>query len=151
MNIGVIGGSICSKRVYRIAQRLGELIAEERWILICGGHFGVMEAVCKGAKSKGGTTVGILPSYDGKDANHYVDIKIPTGLGYGRNIIVVRASDVLIAINGRYGTLSEIAFALSEEKVVLGIESWGIKGVIKVSTPLSAVRYIKRNFVKNES
>jgi uncharacterized protein (TIGR00725 family) len=146
MNIAVIGGSTCSKKNYQIAKKLGELIAQEGWILICGGRTGVMEAVCKGAKSQGGTTVGILPSIDAKDANPYVDIKIPTGLGYARNVLVVRAADIVIAIDGHHGTLSEIAFAFNEEKKVLGINTWNIKGVIKVKTAQEAIRRIKRYF-----
>ncbi|MDP2924420.1 MAG: TIGR00725 family protein [Candidatus Omnitrophota bacterium] len=146
MNIAVVGGHKCSRKHYKIAQKLGELIAQEGWTLICGGRTGVMEAVCKGAKSKGGLTVGILPSYDAKDVNPYVDIKIPTGLGYARNVFVVRAADIVIAISGHYGTLSEIAFAFNEGKKVLGIDTWNIKGVIKVKKAEDAIRYIKKYF-----
>jgi len=144
MNIAVIGGSTCSKKNYQIAQQLGELIAEEGWTLICGGRSGVMEAACYGAKSKGGTTVGILPSFNGKDANPYVDIKIPTGLGYARNILVVRAADAVVAIAGHYGTLSEIAFSFNEEKPIIGINTWKIKGIIKVNSAKAAVARIKK-------
>jgi hypothetical protein len=148
MNISVIGGSICSKKDYKIAQELGSLIAKEGWTLICGGRTGIMEAACKGAKSAGGVTVAILPSTDGKDANAFVDIKIPTGLGYARNVLVVRASDIIIAISGKYGTLSEIAFAFNEDRYVIGINTWKIKGVIQVKTPQEAVSYIKKHFIK---
>jgi hypothetical protein len=144
MNIAVIGGHTCSKRIYKIAKDTGFLIAKEGWILICGGHGGVMEAACLGAKEAGGLTVGILPSFDGKDANPYVDIKIPTGLGYARNILVVRSAQFVIAIDGKYGTLSELSFALNEEKPVLGVETWDIKGVIKVRTPQEAIEKIKK-------
>jgi len=102
-----------------------------------------MEAACKGAKEKGGLTVGILPSYEGKEANAYLDVKIPTGLGYARNILVVRASDFLVAVDGKHGTLSEIAFALNEGKPVLGINTWDIKGIVRVRTPKEALRKIK--------
>lgn len=146
MNIAVVGGYKCSKRHYKIAQELGELIAEEGWVLISGGRGGVMEAACRGAKNKGGLTVGILPSYDGGDANRYLDVKLPTGLGYARNVLVVRAANVIIAVDGHYGTLSEIAFAFNEEKPVLGIETWPIKGIIKVRTPKEAITYIKKHF-----
>ena len=150
MNIAVVGGYKCSKKHYKVAQELGQLIAQEGWILICGGRTGVIEAACRGAKSKSGLTVGILPSYDGKDANSYLDVKIPTGFGYARNVLVVRAVDVVVAINGKYGTLSEIAFAFNEEKPVLGIETWNIKGVIKVKNPKEAMRYIKKRFLKKK-
>lgn len=103
-----------------------------------------MEAACLGAKEAGGLTVGILPSFDGDDANPYVDIKIPTGLGYARNILVVRSSRFVIAIDGKYGTLSEISFALNEARPVLGIETWNIKGVRKVKNPQEAIEKIKR-------
>jgi len=144
MNVGVIGGSVCNKKIYKIAFELGRLIAKEKWVLICGGGGGVMEAVCKGAKSEGGLTVGILPSIDGREANKYLDVKLPTGLGYVRNTLIVRASDILIAVDGRYGTLSEIAFALNEGKLVLGIETWDIKGIKKVKTPQEAINFIKK-------
>ncbi|MCK9614008.1 MAG: TIGR00725 family protein [Candidatus Omnitrophica bacterium] len=143
MNISVIGGSTCSKKDYKIAKELGSLIAKEGWTLICGGRSGIMEAACRGAKEAGGTTVAILPSADGKDANRYVDVKIPTGLGYARNVLVVRASKIIIAVSGKYGTLSEIAFAFNEGRTVLGINTWGIKGVVKVKNAETAIQYIK--------
>lgn|GEM_PF-1974957 len=87
-------------------------------------------------------------SSEAKDANQYVDVKIPTGLGYARNILVVRASDAIVAINGENGTLSEIAFGLDEEKIIVGIETWQIKGVKKVNSAQEAVNYIKKK-VKN--
>jgi len=88
--------------------------------------FGVMEAASKGAKKAGGTTVGILPHY-GSEANSFVDIRIPTGLGQARNVIVVSSSNVIIAVGGGFGTLSEIAFALKMgKKKVLGFRTWKI-------------------------
>ncbi|MFO8053216.1 MAG: TIGR00725 family protein [Candidatus Omnitrophota bacterium] len=147
MNIVVIGGSSCSEKYYKIAETLGELIAKEGWVLICGGGPGVMEASCKGAKKQKGLTVGILPSYDGSEANSYLDVKIPTGLGFVRNTLVVRAANYLIAIDGKYGTLSEIGFALSEGKTVVGIDTWDIEGVIKTKTAKDAIKEIK-HYVK---
>ena len=146
MNVAVIGGHKCSKKVYKIAQRLGSLIAQEGWILICGGGKGVMEAASKGAKEKGGITVGILPTFDESVANSYLDVKIPTGLGYARNFLIVRAADCLIAVDGKYGTLSEIAFALNEGKKVYGIDTWDIKGIVKVKNPQEAIKRIKKDF-----
>ena len=144
MNIGVIGGYKCSKKDYQLAYNLGRLIAKEGWVVVCGGGLGVMEAVCKGAKEEGGLTCGILPSYTGEEANPYLDIKLPTGLGYARNILIIRASDVLIAVDGKYGTLSEIAFALNEGKPVLGINTWPIRGIKKVKSPQQAIEKIKK-------
>ncbi|MCM8786919.1 MAG: TIGR00725 family protein [Candidatus Omnitrophica bacterium] len=151
MNIAVIGGHRCSKKHYEIAKKLGSLIAKEGWILICGGREGIMEAVCLGAKKAGGVSVGILPSFDGSDANKYLDIKIPTGLGYARNILVVRAADVVVAIDGNYGTLSEIAFALNEGKPILGIDTFKIKGIKQLKSPESIIKYIKKIYAKQST
>ncbi|MFA6281294.1 MAG: TIGR00725 family protein [Candidatus Omnitrophota bacterium] len=148
MNISVIGGSICSKQDYKIAQEVGRLIAQQGWTLICGGRTGVMEAACRGAKVAGGITVGILPSVSGKEANKYLDVNIPTGLGYARNVLVVRASKIIIAISGKYGTLSEIAFAFNEDRHVIGINTWKIKGVIQVKNARDAIKYIKKNLLR---
>jgi len=148
MNVGVIGGYRCSKKESRIAFELGKAIASEGWVLICGGGKGVMESACKGAKEKGGVTVGILPGFDSKEANLHLSVRIPTGLGYARNILVVRASDFLVAVDGKKGTLSEIAFALNENKAVLGIDTWNITGVKKIKGPLEAVKIIKRLAMK---
>ena len=144
MNIGVIGGYKCSRKAYKAAYELGRLIALEGWTLVCGGGSGVMEAACRGVREEGGVSVGILPSFDETRANRFVSVKIPTGLGYARNILVVRASRFLVAIDGKYGTLSEIAFALNEGKKVLGISTWGIKGVVKVKSPQKAIAWIKK-------
>lgn len=146
MNVAVIGGYKCSKKAYKIAEKLGFLIAQEGWILICGGGGGVMEAASKGARAGGGLVVGILPSFEGEEANPYLDVKIPTGLGYARNFLIVRAADCLVAVDGKYGTLSEIAFALNEGKRVYGIDTWDIKGIIKVKTPQEAIKRIKKDF-----
>jgi len=145
MNVTVIGGSKCSEESWAIAYRLGKLIACEGWVLICGGQGGVMEAVCQGVKEEGGLAVGILPDSDTTEANSYLNVKIPTGLGYARNILVVRAADSIIAVDGEYGTLSEIAFALNEGKTVYGINTWGIKGVIEIKSPEEAIEKIKKN------
>ena len=144
MNISVVGGHKKTKRAYKVAEELGRLVAQEGWVLICGGGSGVMEAACKGAKEKNGLTVGILPSADGIEANPYLDVKITTGLGYVRNFLVVRSADVVVAVDGEYGTLSEIAFALCEGKKVIGLDTWGIKGIIKAKTPSEAIGKIKK-------
>jgi len=145
VNISIIGGHKASPKHKKIAYELGRLIASQGWVLVSGGREGIMEAACRGAKSVGGLTIGILPTLDGRDANRYVDIKIPTGLGYARNILVVRASRFVVAICGEYGTLSEIAFAFNDPgRVVIGIDTWDIPGVIKVKTAQAAVRRIKQ-------
>jgi uncharacterized protein (TIGR00725 family) len=128
--IAVIGGRKEGKALMKEAENTGKLIAERGAILICGGLNGIMEAASKGARSTGGLTVGILPQDHKKEANRYVDVAVATGLGIGRNVIIARTADALIAIGGEYGTLSEIAFALQLGKPVIGIRSWDIKGVI---------------------
>jgi hypothetical protein len=121
VKIGIIGAGTCSNEVYQTAEKLGRLIAERGDTLICGGLGGVMEAAAKGAKSKDGTTIGILPGLSAEDANPFIDIPIVTGLSHARNVIIVRSSDILIAVAGKYGTLSEIAIALKLGKPVIGI------------------------------
>ena len=148
-HIAVIGGHRCSKKIYAIAYETGRLIARQGWILICGGGPGVMEAACRGAKAEGGTTVGILPSYDGKEANEYLDVSLTTGLGYARNVLVVRSADAIVAIGGSYGTLSEIAFAFNDPKQIIGIETWQVDGLKQVKTPQEVLKYLKNKIGKN--
>ena len=121
--VGVIGSGRCSREIYQLAERVGQGIARRGAILICGGLGGVMEGACKGAKAVGGTTVGILPGARPDDANPYVDIPIVTGLSLARNVLVVRSSQALIAIEGGYGTLSEIAFSLQLGVPVIGLKT----------------------------
>ena len=121
--IGVIGANQPSNVTYRLAQEVGRKIAERGGVVVCGGLGGVMEAACKGAKEAGGLTIGILPGEEAKTANPYVDIPIVTGIGYARNIILVRTAESIIAMDGSYGTLSEIAHALQMGKPVIGIRS----------------------------
>ncbi len=110
----------------RLAHDVGRLLAEAGAVVVCGGLGGVMEAACRGAKEAGGLTVGILPGYDRRAANRWVDVAIATGLGEARNTLVVRASDAVIAIGGEYGTLSEIAFALKLGRPVVGLSTWSL-------------------------
>ncbi len=143
LKIGVIGAGECSKEVYKTAEDLGKMIAQRGDMLICGGLGGVMEAAAKGAKSIGGTTVGILPGFRAEDANPFIDIPIVTGLSHARNFILVRSSDVLIAVAGEYGTLSEIAIALKLMKPVIGIGSWDIsKDIFQARSPEEALKKI---------
>jgi uncharacterized protein (TIGR00725 family) len=138
--IGVIGGSQCTREEYELAREVGGLLAKAGAAVICGGGGGIMEAVCKGAWEEHGITIGILPSDDISEANKFVKIPVATGMGIGRNIIIVRTAQSLIAINGRYGTLSEISFALQLEKPVIAIKPWiELPGVIIVKTPQEAV------------
>jgi uncharacterized protein (TIGR00725 family) len=130
IRIGVIGAGICSEEISKLAEEVGEGIAEAGAVLVCGGMGGVMEAASRGAKNKGGTTIGILPGIDKHDANSYIDFPIVTGLGEGRNVLVVRNSDALIALPGQFGTLSEIAFALKLGKPIIGLSTWDVSDQI---------------------
>jgi uncharacterized protein (TIGR00725 family) len=122
--ISVIGASKCNAKEARLAEEVGRELAKRGAVVICGGLTGVMEAVCRGARSEGGLTVGILPGNSRNDANPYVDIPILTGMGYTRNPVVVRTGQAVIAIGGKYGTLSEIAYALQEKIPVIGLGTW---------------------------
>ena len=138
--IAVIGGSECSERIARLAEEVGRLIAQRGARLVCGGLGGVMEAAARGAKSGGGETIGILPGKDPRQANRYIDIPITTGLGYVRNVLVVRAADAVVAIDGKSGTLSEVAFAMIEKKPLVSLESWDVDPSIrKASNPYETV------------
>lgn len=124
MFISLIGGSRCTPQQARLAEEVGAEIARRGAKLVCGGLTGVMEASCKGARSAGGTTIGILPGNRREDANSYVDIPIVTAIGEARNVIVVCSGQAVIAIDGEYGTLSEIAHALRNNIPVIGLDTW---------------------------
>ncbi|MGB5924943.1 MAG: TIGR00725 family protein [Dehalococcoidia bacterium] len=146
MIIAVIGNSSCSPKETKLAESVGELLAQRGATIVCGGLGGVMEAVCRGAKSKGGVTVGILPGHDSSMANPCVDIPVVTGIGEARNVAVVKSAQAVIAIGGSYGTLSEIAYALKSNIPVIGLNTWSLSrngreddSIIRVQTPAEAV------------
>ncbi len=138
--IGVIGGSSPPPEALDKAYQVGKLIAESGAVLVCGGLGGVMEAASRGAREAGGLVIGILPGQDLNSANPYVDIPIATAIGYLRNALVVLNSHALVAVDGSYGTLSEISYALIYGKKVFGIDTWNIPGVIPTSGPEEAVK-----------
>lgn len=141
--IGVIGGSACDDSEAEIAERVGELIAERGAALVCGGLAGVMEAAAKGARQKGGLTIGVLPGVEASDANEYITLPIVTGMGHARNIVIVQTASALVAIAGGAGTLSEIAIAIKTGKKVVSIgKRYGVAGVIEASTPEEAIDLI---------
>ncbi len=123
LNIGVIGGSTAEKKYLEIAEKIGRLLASRNVVVICGGKNGVMESVSRGVHDAGGIVVGILPGLSTSEGNAYLTVAIPTGIGYARNFLIVRASDALIAIDGSTGTLSEASFALTEGKSVVSINT----------------------------
>ncbi len=129
--IGVVGAAACPPELYQVAYEVGCLIAQRGAVLVCGGLGGVMEGASKGAFENGGLTVGILPGGDPSSANPYVKIPIPTGLGHARNILVVQTSQLVIAVDGKMGTLSEIAIALKLGIPVIGYNTWDIDPKIR--------------------
>ena len=145
IHIGVIGAGECSTEIYSIAYEVGCLVGQNEWVLVCGGLGGVMEGAAKGCFENGGITVGILPSTEKRSANPFVTLAIPTGMGEARNVLVVRASDVVVAIAGGYGTLSEIGLALKIGKPVIGLKTWpGIDGIDYVETPDQAINMVAK-------
>jgi len=144
--IPVIGGSEPSAEETRLAESVGRELANQGAILVCGGLGGVMEAACKGAYSAGGITIGILPGDSRHAANPYVQIPIVTGIGYARNITVVKSAQAVIAIGGSYGTLSEISHALQSGIPVIGLNTWSLSrnsqldnSIILAQSPTEAV------------
>jgi uncharacterized protein (TIGR00725 family) len=122
--IAVFGPGHPTREEYNLAAEVGRLLAERGCTVVCGGLFGVMEAVCMGAKEAGGRTVGLLRTYNRHAANPYVDYAIPTGLGDARNVLVATAGEAAIAVGGKLGTLSEIALALKHGVPVVGLRTW---------------------------
>lgn len=137
--IAVIGGRRARKDLLREAEAVGRLVAERGAVLLSGGLGGVMEAASRGARKAGGLTLGVLPHDHRRNANRYIDIPIATGLGIGRNVIIARSADAVIAVGGEYGTLSEIAFSLQMGKPVVGIKTWTIDGVLEAKDAHEAV------------
>jgi uncharacterized protein (TIGR00725 family) len=122
--IAVIGENDPSPGLGRLAEEVGGEIAAAGAVLVCGGLGGVMEAACRGAQRRGGVTIGLLPGTRAEDANPYVTYPIPTGLGHARNLLVARSARAIIAVGGKFGTLSEIAFAKIEGIPVIGLATW---------------------------
>lgn len=144
--VGVVGPGSADAETTAIAEELGAELGRRSAVVVCGGLGGTMEAVCRGAKSTGGLTLGLLPGLDRSVANSHVDVAIPTGLGELRNGLIVRAADVLIAVRGEFGTLSEVSFALKTGVPVVGIDTWELhkggrasEAIVRVGTPAEAV------------
>ena len=147
MMISVIGGgNNPPAEAMDMAEEVGRELARRGVVVVCGGLNGVMEAVCRGAKTQDGVTIGILPGNNAADANPWVDYPIVTGMRYARNVAVVKSGEAIIAVDGSYGTLSEIAHALSNGIPVIGLKTWSLahdgkadEGIIPASTPVEAV------------
>ncbi|MGD2295231.1 MAG: TIGR00725 family protein [Candidatus Aminicenantes bacterium] len=144
IRVGVIGGADPAEEWLQTAFEIGRLIAERGAVLVCGGLSGVMEAAAKGAKQAGGLTLGILPGNSPNDANPYIDISVATGMGYTRNSLVAMNADILIAVNGQYGTLTEVAYGFIYEKKIIGLGTWNIKGIQTAASAEEAVNLALR-------
>jgi uncharacterized protein (TIGR00725 family) len=140
IRVAVIGGSRPGRQALEAAFEVGRLVARSGAVLVCGGLGGVMEAASRGAREEGGLVLGILPGTSPADANPWVDVAVATGLGYTRNALVIMNADAVVAIDGEYGTLSEIAYGKIHGKKVVGLGSWEVKGVEAATTPAEAVR-----------
>ena len=143
----MVGSGRPDARTDAAAEVVGRDLAAGGAVVVCGGLGGVMEAACRGAKEAGGTTVGLLPGSDRADANPFVDVAVPTGLGEARNALVARAADALVAVGGEFGTLSEIALALKLGTPVVGLDTWElgkggepVEAIARAETPGEAAR-----------
>ena len=137
--VAVVGASQATEADLRDAETVGRLLGERGAYVVCGGRGGVMAAVSKGCAEAGGTVIGMLPGDDRSDANQWVSVAVPTGIGELRNGLIVRTADVMIAVGGAYGTLSEVALGLQRGLHVFGLHSWEISGITAVGSPEEAV------------
>jgi uncharacterized protein (TIGR00725 family) len=138
-HISVVGASQATFEELQVAEEVGRRLAQAGAIVVTGGHGGVMAGASRGAAEAGGLVVGILPGLDRDAANEWVQVGIPTGLGDLRNGLVVRCADAVIAVGGAYGTLSEVALALSAGVAVFGLGTWEIDGIESADSPADAV------------
>lgn len=139
LRIGVYGGADCPAEIYEQARKIGQLLAQNGAKVYCGGMGGVMEAVSRGVSEEGGLVVGILPTTDSEDGNDYLSVSVATGAGSARNTMIANSVQGAIAIDGSYGTLSEIGHTLRMGKPVVGLDTWDIEGVVAVESPEEAV------------
>lgn len=139
--IGVIGAGHCTGKLETTAYELGQHIAKANAVMVCGGLDGVMKAAAEGVRSEKGISIGIIPGNDRSDANRFIDYVVCSGVGEARNIQIIKTADVVIALSGKYGTLSELGFALKLNKPVISLGSWEIdETVINAKNPKEAVQ-----------
>ena len=148
--IAVFGGRTVGKELYADTVEIGRLMAEENWLVFCGGGTGVMEAVARGVKEGGGTCIGILKGASTKEGNAYLTLPIKTGLGVARNALLAHNCDAAVAIDGQYGTLSEIAYALQLNKPVIGYKSWTVPNLESEKTPSLVIKRLKQILSSNK-
>ena len=143
--IAVFGGRQISDNIYQKAYKLGGLFAKEGYLVYCGGGKGVMEAVSKGVSESGGTCVGILKELLLDEMNDFIKVPVATNMGISRNALLAYNCDVAVAISGKYGTLSEISYALQLEKPIIGLHSWKMNEFRNVDEPNEVIKFIKEN------
>jgi len=150
IHLAVIGAGNASPEIYELAMNVGREAARRGWIVVTGGLGGVMEAAARGAQDAGGLTVGILPGGDRSEANLYIQIAVATHIRHARNSIIAHTADALIAVDGEYGTLSEIALGLKLGKPVIGLKTaWDIPGIVPVNSPGEAIEKVIALLKKN--
>lgn len=142
--ISVIGGHEADKKLARLAEEIGVVIAGLGAVLVCGGLQGAMKFAAKGAKQAGGLTIGLLPGREKSDANEYIDIALPTTIGFARNAMVAASADIIVALAGSYGTQSEICYGLVYRKAVIDLGCWNIPGMIKAKDAKQAKAIMSR-------
>ena len=142
--ISVFGGRDITPDVYEDTLEIGRRLADEGYLVFCGGGAGVMEAIAKGVHDEGGIVVGVLKGQDLEEGNKYLTVPIATGIGIARNAILAYNCDAAIAISGRYGTLSEIAYAFQLKKPVIGYKTWDIDPVIQANTPEEVISKLNK-------
>ena len=143
ITISVIGGHDINAEVEQLAHDIGNIIAKVDAILVCGGLYGSMEAAARGCKEGGGLTIGLLPGRAKSEANPYIDIALPTSIGYARNAIVACSADIVVALPGSHGTLSEICYSLVFNRPVIDLGRWNREGMIKVKNIKEAEKKIR--------
>ena len=142
--VSVVGSGTASGELYEKAREVGRLVAERGGTVVCGGRSGVMEAAARGATERGGVAIGILPDEDRERANEFLSFSIATGTGHARNLAVVCSGEVVIAVGGEYGTLSEIGLALKVGRPVVALTSWELGEHVSVAT--SSEEAVERAF-----
>ena len=142
--ISVFGGRDITPEVYEDTLEIGRRLADEGYLVFCGGGAGVMEAIAKGVHDEGGIVVGVLKGQDLEEGNKYLTVPIATGIGIARNAILAYNCDAAIAISGQYGTLSEIAYAFQLKKPVIGYKTWDIDSVVRADSPSDVVSKLNK-------
>ena len=146
--ISVIGGHEIDAKTEKLAENVGKMIAKVGAVLVCGGLDGAMKASARGCQEAGGLTIGLLPGKDKADANPFIDIALPTTIGFARNAMVACSADIIIALPGSHGTNCEISYGLVYKRPVIDLGGWGVKGMIKAKTVKDAEKTVIK-IIKN--